>query len=291
MDVPGKPSERLIGVYPPGPEHWVGDGFFVRTVFHPQQGADLLSPFLLLDFSDPRHFEPASVRRGVGEHPHRGFETVTFAFEGEVEHRDSWGGGGLIGPGDVQWMTAASGVVHEEKHSQRLTREGGRFSMAQLWVNLPARKKMSAPGYQALRDADFPRVDVGAATGRLVAGQFGGHTGPASTHSPLLVTELIFHTDGAAEFSLPEGWNALAVTLQGEIHAQSKAVPLGHLALFDPSVSADIVLKGRPGDRVLLLSGEPLDEPVVAHGPFVMNNWDEIRRAISDYERGLMGRL
>lgn len=293
----GKPEEapvqlrRLLGIYPPGPEHWVGDGFFVRTVFWPQRGAELLSPFLLLDFSEPRHFEPARERRGVGEHPHRGFETVTFAFDGEVEHRDSSGGGGLIGPGDVQWMTAASGLVHEEKHSQRLTEEGGLFSMAQLWVNLPSARKMSEPRYQALVDASFPRLELGAARGRLVAGSLGGHVGPAQTQSPLLVLDLLFEEAGTSGLVLPEGWNTLAVLVRGEASIGDETLPLGHLAVFDPSEPGRVCLQGSSEARVLLLAGQPLDEPVVAYGPFVMNSWAEIRTALHDYEHGLMGRL
>ena len=161
----------LQGVFAPGPEHWVGDGFYVKTVFWPQLDAQMLSPFLLLDHGARKHFDPSPWRRGVGEHPHRGFETVTFAYEGEVEHRDSAGGGGRIGPGDVQWMTAASGVVHEEKHSQAFSERGGDFEMVQLWVNLPADKKMSAPRYQPLLDREFPRLQLGAAEARLVAGE------------------------------------------------------------------------------------------------------------------------
>lgn len=283
----------LLGVRPPGPEHWVGDGFWVRSVFWPQRDPELLSPFLLLDYGAPHHFPPAQVRRGVGEHPHRGFETVTFAFHGEVEHRDSSGGGGTIGPGDVQWMTAASGVVHEEKHSQRFTEAGGLFSMAQLWVNLPAAKKMSAPRYQALRDEEFPRVRLGAAKARLVAGSLGEESGPAQTHSPLTVLDLQFEEEGSCELEFPAGWTTLAVVVQGlaRAGADEQEVPAPHFAVFDPQAPGAARLSGGEGTRLLVLAGAPINEPVVAYGPFVMNTGDEIRKAIFDYQRGLMGRL
>lgn len=280
-----------MGVFAPSPEHWVGDGFYVRTVFHPQGDESVLSPFLLLDFSEPRHFEPAAQPRGVGEHPHRGFETVTFAFEGEVDHRDSAGGGGRIGPGDVQWMTAASGVVHEEKHSERLTQEGGTFSMAQLWVNLPAKHKMDPPRYQAIQDAQFPRVKLGAGTGRLVAGELAGQAGPAQVHSPMVVMDLVFDQAGMSELVLPEGWNVVLVALRGLVQISDTPVPLGHYAVMESGTSDPVVVTGEPGARVLVLCGEPIDEPVVAYGPFVMNSWDEIRQAMVDYQAGRMGRL
>ena len=269
----------------------MGDGFFVRTVFHPQGDASALSPFLLLDFSEPRHFEPAAQPRGVGEHPHRGFETVTFAFEGEVDHRDSAGGGGRIGPGDVQWMTAAGGVVHEEKHSERLTQEGGTFSMAQLWVNLPAKHKMDPPRYQAIQDAQFPRVKLGAGTGRLVAGELAGQTGPAQVHSPMVVMDLVFDQAGMSELVLPEGWNVVLVALRGLVQISDTPVALGHYAVMESDSSDPVVVTGEPGARVLVLCGEPIDEPVVSYGPFVMNSWDEIRQAMVDYQAGRMGRL
>ncbi len=269
----------------------MGDGFFVRTIFSPQDGADLLSPFLLLDFSPPRFFEPASIRRGVGEHPHRGFETVTFAFHGEVQHRDSAGGGGRIGPGDVQWMTAASGVVHEEKHSDRLTREGGLFSMAQLWVNLPANQKMSAPRYQPLLAQSFPDISLGPATGRLVAGELQGCIGPAQTMSPMCVMDVLFEEEGTARMEFPPGWNTLIVTLRGRIKVSDSLVAPQHAAVLDPDVDGAVWVEGSPDAQILVLAGQPLREPVVSYGPFVMNSWTEIKQAVWDYEQGRMGRL
>lgn len=286
-------SRALVGVYPPGPEHWVGDGFHVKTVFWPQLDAQMLSPFLLLDHAARRHFDPSPFRRGVGEHPHRGFETVTFAYEGEVEHRDSSGGGGRIGPGDVQWMTAASGVVHEEKHSQAFSERGGDFEMVQVWVNLPADKKMSEPRYQSLLAREFPRLKLGAAEARLVAGTIDGKTGPAKTHSPITTFDLRFDEDGSAEVELPRGWTTLVFALEGDLAAgpDRQPVPARHFGVFDREDAGLVELHGKRGARALVLAGEPLREPVVAYGPFVMNTRQQIVQAFRDYQSGRMGHL
>ncbi|HSN81232.1 MAG TPA: pirin family protein [Polyangiales bacterium] len=283
----------LQGVYPPGPEHWVGDGFFVKTVFWPQIDPQMLSPFLLLDHAARRRFEPSPWRRGVGEHPHRGFETVTFAYEGEVEHRDSAGGGGRIGPGDVQWMTAASGVVHEEKHSQAFSERGGDFEMVQLWVNLPAGKKMSEPRYQPLLDREFPRLSLGPAEARLVAGTLEGKTGPAKTHTPITTFDLRFHEDGSSEVELPSGWTTLVFPLEGDVTVGTgrHPIPSRHFGVFDRNDDGPVQIHAKKGARVLVLAGEPLNEPVVAYGPFVMNTREEIVQAFRDYQSGRMGRL
>ena len=282
--------ERVLA---PESEHWVGDGFRVRSVISPDGDPRVQSPFLLLDHAPARRFEPASQRRGVGEHPHRGFETVTFAYRGEIEHRDSTGGGGTIGPGDVQWMTAASGIVHEEKHSQRFTEQGGEMEMVQLWVNLPARAKMSAPGYQSLLDRDFPRLMLGAATGRLVAGTLGNQQGPARTHSPITIFDLEFDEAGVSEFELPTGFTILSFTLEGEVRvgADEHKVSPGQLAVLDAEGRGTVRLRGAKGARVLVLSGQPIEEPVAAHGPFVMNTQEQILQAMRDYQTGKMGHL
>ncbi len=289
----GTAAHHVLRVINPGPDHWVGDGFFVRTVFDPIGDPALVSPFLLMDHAAPRRFEPTYARRGVGEHPHRGFETVTFAYSGEIEHRDSAGGGGRIGPGDVQWMTAASGVVHEEKHSTQFTEQGGVFEMVQLWVNLPAETKMGTPSYQPLLDREFPRLAVGSAKARLVAGELQGAQGPAKTHSPITIFDLEFEEDGTAEFELPTGWTALAFPLDTEIAAGNDRVPIAsrHVAAFDPNGTDALQLHAKKGARVLVLGGKPIDEPVAAYGPFVMNTRQELMQAIRDYETGTMGRL
>jgi len=274
-------------------EHWVGDGFRVRSVISPNGDPRVQSPFLLLDHAARRHFEPATARRGVGEHPHRGFETVTFAYRGEIEHRDSTGGGGLIGAGDVQWMTAAGGLVHEEMHSREFTAKGGDMEMVQLWVNLPAKSKMSAPGYQSLLAADFPRLTLGAARARLIAGALGTERGPARTHSPITIFDLEFGETGEADFELPTGWNSLVFNLEGDVRVGDGGRPLrpGDLARLDPTRGGPVRLSGAKDARVLVLSGEPIAEPVVSYGPFVMNTQEEIVQAIRDYQSGKMGRL
>jgi redox-sensitive bicupin YhaK (pirin superfamily) len=274
-------------------EHWVGDGFRVRSVISPDGEPRVQSPFLLLDHAARRRFEPATERRGVGEHPHRGFETVTFAYRGEIEHRDSAGGGGIIGPGDVQWMTAGAGIVHEEKHSQRFTEQGGEMEMVQLWVNLPAKAKMSQPGYQALLAKDFPRLSLGAAQARLVAGTLGNERGPATTHSPMTIFDLQFGEEGVSEFTLQSGFNSLTFTLEGDVRVGAREQPVlpGQLAVLERQGSGPVRIRGAKDARVLVLSGEPIDEPVAAYGPFVMNTQEQILQAMRDYQSGRMGHL
>jgi redox-sensitive bicupin YhaK (pirin superfamily) len=288
------PSLRAVErVLPAGSKHWVGDGFYVNGVLSPDGDPALQSPFLLLDHAARRRFEPETKRRGVGEHPHRGFETVTFAYSGEIDHRDSSGGGGTIGPGDVQWMTAASGIVHEERHSQRFAEQGGELEMVQLWVNLPARAKMSEPGYQSLLDREFPRARIGAAEARLVAGSLGDLRGPAKTHTPITIFDLRFVEQGTAEFQLPESFQTMTFTLEGEVQLGDEARSLltGQLAVLRRHDSGAIRVRAKQGARLLVLSGEPIDEPVAAYGPFVMNTREEIVQAMRDYQSGKMGHL
>lgn len=277
--------------------HWVGDGFPVRTLFAYSDLGALTTPFLLLDHAGPVDFAPTTERRGVGAHPHRGFETVTIVYDGEVEHRDSAGGGGSIGPGDVQWMTAASGLVHEEFHGARFAREGGRFEMAQLWVNLPARDKRGAPRYQAIADAQIPAVNVGSqgsdAVGRarVIAGEYFGAKGPAHTFTPLHVVDLELDGDGALELPSPHGWTAIVVVLKGTLRVNgTEDVGASEAALMERD-GDHIRIEGARGARLLLLGGEPIDEPIVGHGPFVMNTTRAIAAAIDDFRQGRMGHL
>jgi redox-sensitive bicupin YhaK (pirin superfamily) len=280
-------AERVL---PSGPEHWVGDGFRVHGMLSPNGPPKLQSPFLLLDHASRRKFEPSTHQRGVGEHPHRGFETVTFAYRGEIAHRDSAGGGGLIGPGDVQWMTAASGIVHEELHSQRFAEQGGELEMVQLWVNLPAAKKRSAPGYQALLDKDFPRLDLGAARARLIAGELGDLRGPAHTHTAITLFDLSFTHSGEVSFELPAGYSTLLFNLEGRGELGSDGIGPGALAFLRRD-AAGVRLRGEEGARFLVLAGEPIDEPVASYGPFVMNTRAELEEAVRDYQSGKMGHL
>lgn len=285
--------KTILGRYSNPNRHWVGDGFPVRSLFSYNTLGARISPFLLLDFAGPHYFEPAARPRGVGEHPHRGFETVTLVYEGEVSHRDSTGKGGTIGPGDVQWMTAASGILHEEFHSTGFTKSGGPFRMVQLWVNLPAKDKMSEPGYQAITSAEIPVVCLPAEAGkaRIIAGEFEGVRGPAKTFTPINVWDLRLSAGASLELDLPEGHTGALVVLSGHITVggsqQAGAAEMVLLSREGRGVALDA-----DGDAtVLVLSGEPIDEPIAGYGPFVMNSEAEIREAIADFNRGKFGRM
>ncbi|MBS6360079.1 pirin family protein [Burkholderia sp.] len=283
--------KKIQGVYSAPRGHWVGDGFPVRSMFSYQtQGANL-SPFLLLDYAGPAKFEPATQPRGVGQHPHRGFETVTIVYDGEVAHRDSTGAGGRIGPGDVQWMTAASGILHEEFHSEDFTRNGGMLEMVQLWVNLPARDKMGAPGYQTLLNADIPVVELpdGAGRARIIAGELDGRRGPARTHTPIDVWDVRLVAGGRARFPIAEGRTLAVVVLRGTVLVNGETVVREAQFAQMSRDGRDVEIEANGDATLLILSGEPIDEPVVGYGPFVMNSQDEIRQAIDDFNSGRFG--
>ncbi len=284
--------KKVIGVYSPPAQHWVGDGFPVRSLFSYNSHGQALSPFLLLDRAGPHDFAPADKPRGVGEHPHRGFETVTIVYDGEVAHRDSTGQGGVIGPGDVQWMTAAAGILHEEFHSPAFTERGGVLEMVQLWVNLPAKDKMSQPGYQAIVDADIPLVELpdGAGTARVIAGEFEGQHGPARTATPMNVWDLRLMADTAVSMNAPSGWTLALVVLSGSVSVNGARADGTQLVLLDRT-GEDFVIEASSDAVVLLLSGEPIDEPIVGYGPFVMNSEQEIHQAIDDFNSGRFGRM
>jgi len=286
-------SRKLCSIQRSADRHWVGDGFPVRTLFaYPNLGT-VLSPFLLLDYAGPKEFPPANKRLGVGEHPHRGFETVTIVYEGEVEHRDSSGGGGRIGPGDVQWMTAASGVVHEEFHGRDFARRGGMFEMVQLWENLPAKNKMSPPRYQSILKSEIPIVNLpdGHGTARIIAGDFDGATGPAKTFTPIQLWDLQLNEGQRTEIAVQDGYTVALAVLKGDLRVSgSESIQTAEVGLFDRAGKTIHIESVSPA-TVLFLSGEPIDEPIVGQGPFVMNTADEIRQAISDYMNGKMGRL
>jgi redox-sensitive bicupin YhaK (pirin superfamily) len=264
----------------------------VRSLFSYHEG-DAFDPFLLLDYAEPYEFGPSEAVRGVGEHPHRGFETVTIVYQGELEHRDSSGNHGSIGPGDVQWMTAASGVVHEEYHSERFSRAGGLFEVAQLWVNLPAREKMSPPRYQEIRSAQIPAVTLGdqAGTVRVIAGEFQGVPGPARTVTSINVWDLELNSGKGVELPVADGHTTILIVQRGTVLVNgSTELAAVELARFDRS-TGPINLRIQADSRALFLSGQPLGEPIVAQGPFVMNTREEIYQAIKDYQAGQMGHL
>lgn len=285
-------TKRLLSVEEAPPRHWVGDGFPVRSMFS-YDSAPSLSPFLLLDYAAPMEFKPSRRPRGVGEHPHRGFETVTIVYQGEVAHRDSAGNEGLIGPGDVQWMTAASGIVHEEMHSRTFTEAGGTIEMVQLWVNLPAKFKKARPGYQDLLAPKTPVVDLagGAGTARVIAGAFDDVKGAAQTFTPVNLWDLRLAGKKAVDLRVPEGHaSALLFLKGGGLVNGTKAVDEHQLAVFERA-GEGISIAADTDSTVLLLSGEPIEEPVVGYGPFVMNTEREIEQAITDFRNGEMGRL
>ena len=282
---------KLVVVQDAPRPHWVGDGFPVRSMFSPQTHGALLSPFILLDYAPPTEFAPAPQKRGVGVHPHRGFEMVTIVYSGEVDHRDSTGNGGHIGPGDVQWMTAASGILHEEFHSAAFTRDGGTMEMVQLWVNLPAKDKMSAPGYQGLLNAEIPPVELADGAGRLrvIAGEYAGARGPARTFTPINIWDVRLTAGAKTSFTLPEGHTLAVLVQSGAVKLNDAEVARdAQFAIFE-RVGGAIELEAQGDAKVLVLSGEPIDEPVAWYGPFVMNTEDEIRAAITDFNAGKFG--
>jgi len=285
--------KKILGIHRSPHAHWVGDGFPVRSLFTYDNLASQISPFLLLDYAGPHTFTPTTERRGVGQHPHRGFETVTIVYQGELEHRDSTGAGGFIGPGDVQWMTAANGIIHEEFHSPAFARSGGMLEIVQLWVNLPARDKRAAAGYQTLLATDIPEValDGDAGSLRVIAGSYQGHQGPARTFTPMDVWDMRLQAGSHVQLPVAAGRNAALVVLRGtlRVNGERDAGPAS-LVLLDRT-GEDVLIEAREGASVLLLSGEPIDEPIVGYGPFVMNSQAEIAESFDDFHAGRFGQM
>ena len=273
--------------------HWVGNGFPVHGMFgYHGDGVAARSPFLLLDYAAPTRFEPTDERRGVGQHPHRGFETVTIVYDGEVEHRDSVGNGGVIGRGDVQWMTAGSGILHEEFHSAEYAARGGPFEMVQLWVNLPRQDKLTAPRYQGIVAEQIPEVALpdGAGTLRVIAGDYAGNAGPAQTFSPMNVWDARLAAGKAVELPQPDGWSTIVVVLAGTVTVNGRRLDQRQMATLS-STGSGVSIEAGTDAKLLLLAGEPIDEPVIGHGPFVMNSQAEIIQAIADFNSGKFGRM
>ncbi len=271
--------------------HWVGDGFFVSTYFPSRHlPAERVSPFVLMDYGPGKEFAPAARgKRGVGWHPHRGFETVTLAWEGAVAHRDNAGHAGIIGPGDVQWMTAGAGIFHEEYHEESFTRRGGRMHMMQLWVNLPRAEKMAPPGYQPITKADIPSVTLpGGGHVRVIAGDYEGTRGPAHTFTPITMLDAELRAGERLPVALPATYNAMAIVARGRIRAGTHTAGAGELVLF-ANDAPGLELVAEEDTHAILLSGEPLNEPVVAYGPFVMGSVEEIKQAIADVNAGRFG--
>lgn len=285
-------AKRVLSVRAAPGRHWVGDGFPVHGMFG-YNGDDVAerSPFLLLDYAAPTTFEPKTGHpRGVGRHPHRGFETVTVVYEGEVEHCDSTGAGGVIGRGDVQWMTAGGGVIHEEFHSKAYSQTGGPFEMVQLWVNLPAKDKMTPAHYQGIRADTIPSVPLadGAGTVRVIAGQFEGFQGPANTYTPMNVWDVRLREGRSVELPQEDGWTTLLVVLDGTVMVNGQIARKAEMLVLSRE-GEGLTIEANGDAKLLLLAGEPIDEPVVGYGPFVMNSQEQIKQAIEDFNSGRFG--
>jgi redox-sensitive bicupin YhaK (pirin superfamily) len=286
-----KAVKKLLGTLSNNTGHWVGDGFPVRSLFSYNGDTAAISPFLLFDYAGPHDFAPNPGQpRGVGQHPHRGFETVTIVYDGEVSHRDSTGGGGTIGAGEVQWMTAGGGIIHEEYHSPGFSKAGGPFRVVQLWVNLPAKDKMTRPAYQSITRDAIPSVTFEGGSARIIAGDLHGTRGPARTFTPVNLWDVRLAADADVELPLPEGHNSMIAVLAGHVTIDGQPFGAAEIARFSThgegtSVHAD-------GEAmILVLTGEPIDEPVFGYGPFVMSNEAEIRQAIEDFNSGQFGRV
>lgn len=287
-------TKNLERVIEPTGTHYVGDGFRVHNIIPGSQGLSMqrMSPFIMMDYNAPFYFSPSEISRGVGVHPHRGFETVTIAYKGKVEHHDSSGGGGVIEEGDVQWMTAASGVLHKEFHEKEWSKKGGLFQMVQLWVNLPAKDKMSKPKYQAITNAMISKSELPDDGGEVevIAGEYNGTKGAASTFTPIHLLNVKLKNNGEAKFSFPANYNTAVLVLEGNVSIDGTLVPTNNFALFE-NIGEDFTIHASEEAIVLVLSGEPINEPIAAHGPFVMNTRQEIMEAFEDFNEGKFGYL
>ncbi|AFJ01418.1 Pirin [Methylophaga frappieri] len=278
--------KKISGIYSGSDVHWVGNGFPVKTLFtYNNHGADL-SPFLLMDLAGPHQFSSAAEPRGVGKHPHRGFQTVTIVFEGEVSHADSTGEGGTIGPGDVQWMTAGKGILHEEFHSESFTKSGGIIQVAQLWVNLPAQYKMTRPSYQPIKRDQIPVVQFPKKQGhlRVIAGDYHGVKGPAQTFTPINLWDVYLAAHSEINLELPNNWSTGLVVVDGDVNINEDKTAASTQTIVFERKGQTLRVSSINGAHFLILAGEPIDEPVVGSGPFVMNQKDEIKQALDDFK-------
>lgn len=286
-------TKNIEAVIAPKEPHFVGDGFRVHNFIPSGYHLDMrrMDPFIMLDYNSKFNFPATDKPKGVGIHPHRGFETVTIAYQGSVSHHDSSGGGGTIHQGDVQWMTAASGVLHKEYHAEEFYKKGGIFQMVQLWVNLPAKDKMSTPKYQAIEHKAIPTVEVENGFIEVIAGEYNQTKGAASTFSPVNMLNAKLNVGGKANFSFPANYNTLLLVIEGEVKVnEQEIVPTDHLLLFT-NEGEDFSVEATENSVVLILSGEPLNEPIASYGPFVMNTQEQIREAFEDYNNGKFGTL
>ncbi len=286
-------TKKIEIVVAPREPHFVGDGFRVHNFIPSAYRLDMhrMTPFIMLDYNSKFNFAPSTHPKGVGVHPHRGFETVTIAYKGRVAHHDSSGGGGIIGEGDVQWMTAASGVLHKEYHEETFSKEGGIFQMVQLWVNLPAKDKMSTPKYQAIKNDEIPRYTLENGEIEVIAGEYNGVQGAASTFTSVHMLNAKLKQGTTASFNFPANYNTVLLVIEGSVTVNGEEkVPTDHLVLFE-NEGEDFSFTANEDAIVLVLSGEPIDEPIAAHGPFVMNKREELIEAFNDFNQGKFGYL
>ncbi len=288
-------EKKIEKIIVPPAYHWVGDGFRVHNFIPSQKGLEMerMTPFVLLDYASKHNFPPSNMPKGVGVHPHRGFETVTIAYKGRVQHHDSSGGGGIIGEGDVQWMTASSGILHKEYHEKEWSKEGGEFQMVQLWVNLPAKDKKSSPKYQAITKEMMGKHILADNAGviEVIAGNYGGVKGPAFTFTPIHLMNAKLKKGGVAQFTFPSNYNTALLVIEGDVVINDKeSAPTDNLVLFKNS-GEEFTIKANEDSIVLIMSGEPIAEPISAYGPFVMNTRAEITKAFDDYYNGEFGHL
>jgi redox-sensitive bicupin YhaK (pirin superfamily) len=273
-------------------KHWVGDGFNVYGLLRPDENINkFISPFIMLDYANPKEFPKTTFPKGVGEHPHSGFETVTFAYQGEIEHRDSSGGGGIIKPGDVQWMTAGSGLVHDEFHSREFCKTGGVFEMVQLWVNLPKKVKMISPKYQSIINENIPKINIGTSSQlRIISGSFNNKKGPASTFTEINIFDIDAKQKDYYSLSFKKNTNTLILIMSGILEIEGKKYSENELLIFGGDGN-HIQINNSENFKALVLNGTPINEPVASQGPFVMNTREEIIKAIEDFQSGKMGTL
>ena len=285
--------KTVENIFNPKPAHFVGDGFRVHNFIPSYAPMSRMSPFIMLDYNSTYNFPPSAIPKGVGVHPHRGFETVTIAYKGRVEHSDSSGGGGIIGEGDVQWMTAASGVLHKEFHETEWSKTGGEFQMVQLWVNLPAKDKMSTPKYQALVHADIPKVELENNAGiiEVISGEYNGTKGGASTFTPLHLMNAKLNKGAVVEFDFPAHFNTALLVIEGNITVNDTFKAATDKMVLFYNDGDKFTVKADDNAIVLVLSGEPIDEPIASYGPFVMNTMEEIQQAFEDFNTGKFGNL
>ncbi len=284
--------KKIKYTYRSDTKHWVGDGFHVYNLLRPSEKLNIyISPFILIDYAPPKEFPKTNRPKGVGEHPHRGIETVTFAYQGEVEHKDSSGGGGIIKPGDVQWMTAGKGIVHEEFHSKEFSKTGGTFEMVQLWINLPKKYKMTEPKYQGIKKETIPKIKLNKnSVIRIVAGDYEGTKGPSSTFTPINIYDISSTKKENLSLNLKENTNTILLILKGTLKLEEKEYREQSVLIFEKN-GKSLEFATSSNFKALLLNGEPIDEPIVAYGPFVMNSKQEIIEAINDFNSGKMGNL